>query len=176
MNRFSGTKTYYATADINSTSITGTGEAISYENKPSRAQKEPAVFSVWFARMKDTYKVLGFTSVNSDIVENSILSSGFAGFSCSQLFFPFLYFTISSDRFHSVKNLYCTGATQMSLTNEGLSKILILEPAKKLVTDYGENVLLIIDEIFLLQKQNKNLRQARDLLLPKLVGGEVTVK
>ena len=175
IKRFMGSKIYYATADISGITISGKGENITFENKPSRAQKQPTIFSAWFARMKDTYKVLGFTESNLDLAENSVLSSGFAGFSSSKSVFPFLYYTINSEDFHRIKDLYCTGATQMSLTNDGLEKILILEPIKKLIFDYGQKVLPMIDELFLLQKQNQNLRQARDLLLPKLVSGEIRI-
>lgn len=176
IKKFKGSKIYYATADMNGIMISGEGENVTFEDKPSRAQKEPIVFSVWFARMKDTFKVLGFTESNGDIAKNSILSSGFAGFCSDKLFFPFLYYTINSDIFHKIKDLHCTGATQMALTNDSLEKIAVLEPSDQSVINYGNKILPLINEIFLLQKQNRNLRQARDLLLPKLVTGEIEVK
>ena len=63
----------------------------SYNDKPSRAQKQPLIYSVWFARMKDTYKVLGFTECNELIANNSILSSGFAGLKSEKNLFPFIF-------------------------------------------------------------------------------------
>jgi type I restriction enzyme S subunit len=173
---FKGEKVYYATANIDGIDIIRDGELTTYTDKPSRAQKEPTLYSVWFARMKETYKVLGFTEVNVDIAQNSILSSGFAGFESIKDIYPFLYFTIKSASFHQIKDLHCTGATQMALTNKGLSSIKILEPNIDIVIKFGKLASPIVDEIFILQKKNNLLRQTRDLLLPTLISGELDVE
>jgi hypothetical protein len=77
---YSGKKVYFATANIEGNELTKDGISVSFFEKPSRAQKMPVVNSVWFARMKDTHKVLCFTQANAQIAKNSILSSGMAGF------------------------------------------------------------------------------------------------
>ena len=51
---YEGTKRYLATADVDNLVIDGPGTYYTFEDKPSRAQKQPIPFSVWFARMKDT--------------------------------------------------------------------------------------------------------------------------
>src|SRR6267378_2082274 len=95
-----------------------------FVDKPSRAQKQPTAFSVWFARMKNTFKVAWYSDVNQDVAEATILSSGFVGFEVVEpAFFPFLFLTVSSREFHAQKDPLCTGATQKSLTNEGLVRI-----------------------------------------------------
>ena len=168
-------KEYFATANIDGINITKKGIMYSYKDKPSRAQKQPTIYSVWFARMKDTYKVLGFTEANKNIANNSILSSGFAGFKSDKYIFPFLYYTINSEYFHKEKDRFATGSTQVSLNNEGLSKIKVILPTTEIIIIFGKKVLPIIDQIFLLQQKNDSLRQARDLLLPKLISGEIDV-
>jgi len=172
---YEGKKEYFATANVEGINIIKEGILVSYKDKPSRAQKQPLLFSVWFARMKDTYKVLGFTKVNEDIANNSILSSGFAGFKTSEFSFPFIYLTINSDEFHQKKDQFCTGATQMSLTNDGLERIKIIVPTKNTIENFGKLVLPLLNKIFVLQKVNKVLRTTRDLLLPKLISGELDV-
>lgn len=176
IGKYQGKKEYFATANIEGTAIVANGEWVTYEEKPSRAQKEPVIYSVWFARMRDTFKVLGFSAANEDIAKRIILSSGFAGFKTDSSLFPFLYVTINSDKFHEIKNQFCTGATQMSLTNEGLSKIKVMVPSPELIKQYGALALPIIDEMFLLEKKNKIFQQTRDLLLPKLISGELDVE
>ncbi|MBP7792606.1 MAG: restriction endonuclease subunit S [Candidatus Goldbacteria bacterium] len=175
ISKYEGKKEYFATADVEGIDIVKDGILVSYDDKPSRAQKQPLLFSVWFARMKDTYKVLGFTKVNENIANGSILSSGFAGFKTSEFNFPFLYLTIKSEEFHQKKDQFCTGATQMSLTNDGLQKIKIILPSKNIIEDFGKLVLPLLNKVFVLQKINKILRTTRDLLLPKLISGELDI-
>jgi len=129
--------------------------------------------SVWFARMKDTYKILAYREINKDMADNQILSSGMVGFSSSNPYFGFLYLMIRSDLFHSLKDRNATGSTQVSLTNQGLEGVKLLTPEEKVVVRFGSKVNNLIDEIILLQKINRNLEQSRDLLLPKLINGEI---
>lgn len=173
---YQGGKQYYATADINGSNVVGEGISYKYEDKPSRAQKYPIIFSIWFARMQETYKIIPITTVNKNWADNSMISSGFAGFQSNEdLEFPYLYSLIASERFHSEKDRYCTGATQRSLTNNGLEAIKSLVPSKKVVKNFGEVILPTIDMILLLQKINKKLMNTRDFLLPKLISGEIDV-
>ncbi len=173
---YDGTKTYYATADVNGIEITGEGIEYTYKEKPSRAQKQPELNSVWFARMQDTYKVIPFTNGNAALTQRCMLSSGFAGFrSSDDVTFPFLFCTINSKDFHSSKDRFCTGATQRSLTNEGIGRIQIVVPPRELVEKFGEAIHSKIDLILTLQCQNKMLRRTRDLLLPKLLSSELDV-
>lgn len=172
---FDGLRRYYATADITGIFITGEGVDYAFEEKPSRAQKAPEVGSVWFARMQDTYKVLVFTETNRLTAEGSILSSGFAGFRARRPeFLPFLYLLINNNRFHAEKDRFCTGATQRSLTNGGLKSIQTVVPVEQVVVAFADTTTPLIDQILTLQALNEHLQEARYLLLPRLMNGEVT--
>ena len=171
---YEGTKRYYATADVAGLIIDGSGIDYTFSEKPSRAQKQPTPFSVWFARMKDTFKIAWYSNINSDSAEASILSSGFAGFQASEpVFFPLLFLTVSSQEFHAQKNLFCTGATQMALTNEGLSKIQMPVPSETAARQFGKHALPLLNQMLLLQLRIQNLRRTRDLLLPRLLSGQI---
>ena len=175
VQQYSGDKKYYATANIFNNEIIKDGELFTYDNKPNRAQKEPKINSVWFARMKDTYKVLCFTKANKEFTERSILSSGMAGFEADEIFLPFIYFTINSKKFHEIKSLYCTGATQMAITNQGIENIKVLFSSKSLIERFSEITFPFINLQIILRQKNQILRQARDLLLPRLISGELDV-
>ena len=175
IKKFDGLKRYYATADVEGTNFVKDGINYDYKSKPSRAQKKPILNSIWFARMKDSYKIAIFTKVNALQAENSILSSGFAGFSSKDMHFGFLYSTISSNFFDRLKNLYGTGATQISLNNNGLSKIYVPYPNEEKVLEFSNIVNPIIDKSILIKNINKNLIETRDYLLPKLISGKVDV-
>ena len=175
IKKFDGFKRYYATADVEGTNFVKEGVYCDYKNKPSRAQKKPIINSVWFARMKDSYKIAAFTKANAFQAENSMLSSGFAGFSSKDIHFGFLYSTISSKVFDNLKNLYATGATQISLNNDGLSKIYVPYPNEEKVLEFCNIVNPIIDKSILLKNINKILIETRDYLLPKIISGKVDV-
>jgi len=173
---YEGVKRYYATADIDGIAITGDGIEYEYGQKPSRAQKQPLLNSVWFARMQETYKVLGVTKPNAHLTNSSMLSSGFAGFQApDDDSFAFLFLTIQSEGFHLEKDRYCTGATQRSLANYGLKSILTISPPRNIVRDFGSVAMDMIELILVLQQRNQKLRGTRDLLLPRLISGEVDV-
>jgi len=174
VKEFEGEKKYYATADITETAITADGETINWDNKPSRAQIKPNNNTVWFARMSNTYKVLCFNNKNINLQDNSVISSGFAGFKAkNDLCLPFLYFTINSTFFHELKDLYATGATQVSLNNDSMSFIKIIEPSADLVEEFGSRTLSLIEEISILRSKNQLLKEARDILLPRLMTGMI---
>lgn len=170
IKKFEGEKKYYATADIIGTTITSDGETINWDNKPSRAQIKPNNNTVWFARMSNTYKVLCFNNKNIKLQENSVISSGFAGFKAkNDLCLSFLYFTINSKFFHELKDLYATGATQVSLNNDSMRFVKIIEPSTDLVEDFGNRTLPLIEEISILKNKNYLLKEAKDILLPRLM-------
>lgn len=68
------------------------------------------------------------------------------------------------------------GATnQKELGRTRLRELQILVPSQTLRKSYEDYVHPIKRQILILQSQNKKLRQARDLLLPKLMSGEIAV-
>ena len=173
IKKYDGYKEYFDTSSIDGIKIIEKGLMCGYDKRPSRAQIKPINNSVWFARMRETYKVLVFNKLNNDEADNSILSTGMVGFSTEEEYLGFLFFTINSKWFHKLKDQFATGATQVSLTNEGLSKMKLSVPEKDLIVKYSKITNPIVDEIILLLKKNKNLINTRDLLLPKLISGEI---
>lgn len=177
IKKFNGERTYYATADIYKTSIIGLGKKITYESRPSRAEIKPSNNTVWFARMSNTYKVLCFNNMNLDLQTESVLSTGFAGFEAlDEECLPFLYLTINSNFFHDIKDLYATGATQVSLNDNSLKFIKLVEPDLELVKKFGKNILPIIKKITVLNKQNLLLIDGLDILLPRLMTGTINIE
>lgn len=57
---------------------------------------------------------------------------------------------------------------------EFMSKRLIL-PDEELCSAFGSFVQSMVREIYKLERKNINLRQTRDLLLPRLISGEVDI-
>jgi type I restriction enzyme S subunit len=177
LRKFKGEKRYLATADVTEIKISGEGEIIDWKNKPSRAQLKPELNSVFFARMSNTYKVLNFSESNKNLIEELALSSGFLGLKAkNNLCFPYLFTFIKGDVFHKYKDLYANGSTQVSLTNEGLHMIRLVEPSIELIEKFGKIVYPFYDEINMLINKNQILQETRDLLLPRLISGKLSVE
>ena len=173
IKKYNGSKRYLATADVDGQSIVGCGEVLQYDELPSRAQMLPELYSVWFARMSASYKILTFSDSNADLVDELILSSGFAGFKSVKKYWPYVRSFFSSEWFDSEKDRFATGATQISITNDGLKRIKIPIPQEKDAVEYARLVNPIFDEIDSLKKQSSNLACQRDRLLPRLMSGKI---
>jgi type I restriction enzyme S subunit len=67
------------------------------------------------------------------------------------------------------------GAAQPFISQGDAKKIKILCPEKKVVDEFSKHVICLMMMIDNLSYQNTNLRRTRDLLLPKLISGEIDV-
>jgi len=172
---FIDTRQYYQTSEIDGTNLVGSGEEVDYENRPSRADVVPRLNSVYFAKMKDTDKVVYFNKGNAELLERILLSTGMAGFSTDEKYLAFLFGLLTSYEFVQNKNNYATGATQVSLSDGGLKKIKVILPKLELIEKYSSIVNPFLEECSYLRSQNQKLAQARDLLLPRLMSGKIDI-
>jgi len=67
------------------------------------------------------------------------------------------------------------GATREALTKETICNFPILVPPRELLTRYGQVAGVIHAQRETLQRRNQNLRSTRDLLLPRLLSGQVAL-
>ena len=70
---------------------------------------------------------------------------------------------------------YITGAVQPKINQDNLNRISILAPPQGVLERFNKMIEPIFDNIATLNFKNINLRQTRDLLLPKLISGEIDV-
>ena len=89
----------------------------------------------------------------------------------------FLYNLFRSPEFSAelaVRALGTSGSHQRVKPNEFLS-MSVLIPTEFLLSSFREKVTSILDVVNTFRLKNVNLRQTRDLLLPKLISGEIDV-
>lgn len=67
------------------------------------------------------------------------------------------------------------GATMANVNKGKFSSIELLTPTENLIFEFEEYVSNALEQIKVLQQQNSKLSQARNLLLPRLMNGELTV-
>lgn len=173
VNQFK-TKTYYATADVVGMNI-GTGSTVEYAMRESRANMQPELHSIWFAKMKDSVKHLFLSSSMQQMTDESILSTGFMGLRCSEEAFEYIAAFIAGPYFEKAKNQYANGATQQAVGNAELESINLVIPdvttlrrfhtaTKDLLECVGSNII-----------ENRRLAALRDWLLPMLMNGQAMI-
>ena len=84
------------------------------------------------------------------------------------------HFLLSNYFQHQI-NAYATGSAQPNYGPSHLKLMFIIAPSETIGKKYEELVSPIENKIKILVKKNKNLRQTRDLLLPKLISGKIDV-
>ena len=167
-------KNYLATAEVNGTEIS-TGAVIDYETRESRANMQPTVNSVWFAKMKNSVKHLYLNEEMQELITNSILSTGFCGLQCTEKSFEYVASFIEHSYFETIKDTLAHGATQEAVNNDDLSGIAFVVPPARVLGLFHESTESIYSQISKNICENQELTQLRDWLLPMLMNGQATV-
>jgi type I restriction enzyme S subunit len=91
---------------------------------------------------------------------------------------PFYVLTTINDERHKRQILALAqgGATREALTKDTISNYEIVLPPFRIVKEYSEVVTALFHQRELFERKNANLRATRDLLLPKLISGELDVE
>ena len=107
--------------------------------------------------------------------ENLIASTGFAVISPTSLPTSFLYQTVTHDSFVGYLENHAKGATYPAVVASDFERAEVLAPSSALVSAFNEFAEPILSQAHCLRLQNQKLRTARDLLLPRLMSGEIVV-
>ncbi|MFU2077986.1 hypothetical protein [Avibacterium endocarditidis] len=173
IHHFSGEKDYIATANVSQNTIVGELEKITFDNRPSRANMQPIIDSIWFAKMVGEHKAIMIDENDEFLLNNTILSTGFLGIKPQQYKKCFLYCFINSENFTLLKNSLATGAVQIALNNTSFSSMYITLPSDNILEYFETRVSTLFSKIAANHRENKSLAETRDLLLPKLLNGEI---
>jgi type I restriction enzyme S subunit len=92
----------------------------------------------------------------------------------SEYGYPYLFLNLLSNRTEII-NLRA-GAAQQNVSQDVIRETPFLLPLLPIVHEFNELVEPFLQRIFRLQKKNINLTRTRDLLLPKLISGQLDVE
>lgn len=92
-----------------------------------------------------------------------------------ELYQNYLFFTLYQKLYFDKMQQLNANAAQPGINQESLKSLRILWPSDKVVEDFNEKVESLMRLIFVLAKQNTKLREARDILLPRLMSGQIEV-
>ena len=105
----------------------------------------------------------------------TIASTGFAVLTATKVPFTFLYLATTTDDFVTFLANNATGAAYPAVTATTFEDAVLLIPPVALLKKFGEATIPMAEKIHILQRQNQNLHRTRDLLLPRLLSGQVNV-
>jgi len=174
INRFEGEKIYLETSDVDNTNVKE-GVPITFGNRPSRANMEPVVYSVWFAKKGGVRKLLMFDDYSQGL-NKLVLSTGFTGLKTTELSHYYIWCYIMSSEFQEIKDSFVSGSVQPDINNDGVKQIMIPNPDNETLLKFNSIVKELFSKISFNQQQIHTLEKLRDTLLPKLMSGEVRVK
>lgn len=107
--------------------------------------------------------------------ENLIASTGFAVISAKTIPATFLYQLVTADEFVKYLENHAKGSTYPAVTASDFEDAIIQIGTSSTMKEYNEETYQYFELKHTLQKQNTQLRAARDLLLPKLMSGQIEV-
>ena len=110
-----------------------------------------------------------------DPEENDVFSTGFTILSPMIIPFSYLYLLVTTDEFVGHLVNHTTGASYPAVRSDDFERAEILLPTQQVLEMFHGKIEPAFRMIRLLEKEMKSLSQARDLLLPKLMSGEVAI-
>ncbi len=104
----------------------------------------------------------------------TVASTGFAVLTATKVPYTFLYHATTTDGFVAYLTNHATGAAYPAVTAKTFENADVLLPPTALLDQFAKVTVPHAELIALLQRQNVNLRRTRDLLLPRLLSGQLS--
>jgi type I restriction enzyme S subunit len=160
--------------DITSVSPDSIDEAteIAFSGAPGRARRQVMDGSVIWSTVRPNRRSYALVL---DPPSNMIVSTGFAVLDATAVPFSFLYEAVTTDFFVGYLTNHATGSAYPAVTGQTFESALLLIPPKKLLDAFhhrAEPQQRLADK---LRRANRQLAAARDILLPRLVSGELSI-
>lgn len=87
----------------------------------------------------------------------------------------FLFFTLKQSAYYTIMQNLNRNAAQPGLSRPDIERVKVIFPDFETVAKFNDFVEPILTSVFDIAKQNRILEQQRDLLLPRLMGGKITI-
>lgn len=107
---------------------------------------------------------------------DTIASTGFAVLTALSVPFTFLYQATTTDEFVRYLTNNATGAAYPAVTGATFQRAELLIPPAHLTRQFEAISIPMAEQIHTLQRQSHTLRRTRDLLLPRLLSGQIDLE
>jgi len=147
-------------------------EIMAFSDAPGRARRITMHGDIIWSSVRPNRRSF---SLIIDPPANLIVSTGFAVISAKKVPFTYLYQATTTDDFVVYLVNHTKGAAYPAVNAEDFENANILVPSMQLLKNFDDMVLPIAIFTHRIKEKNTNLRRTRDLLLPRLISGEVDV-
>lgn len=148
-------------------------QTLAFEDAPGRARRIVRHGDVIWSTVRPNRKSY---SLILNPIENMIVSTGFAVITASTAPYTYIYCTVTTEDFVTFLANNATGSAYPAVTGKDFEKAPILKPDTKTARIFHEIVEPWMLAKQCMMKKNDVLRTTRDLLLPKLMSGQVDVE
>ena len=146
---------------------------LDFADAPSRARRIVKHGDVIYATVRPNRKSF---SLIIQPIPNLIVSTGFAVLTSIEVPFTFLYYAVTTEEFVEYLTNHAQGAAYPAVNAGDFKSAKFIIPTEDLLGKFNEVVRDMVESKHNLLLKNANLRTTRDLLLPRLVSGEVDVE
>lgn len=159
--------------DISSTE-TGyytTPQEMPFSEAPSRARRRVAFGDTIFSTVRPNRRIFSLVLENDPLL---VASTGFAVLTPHRAQnFPFIYLTIAQQSFTDAAIAVAGGAAYPAVNQTDFERIKITVPTQELMNKFSDAFVPNFTIKGQLQRENALLREARDILLPRLMTGVI---
>jgi type I restriction enzyme S subunit len=145
---------------------------LAFSDAPSRARRIVRHGDVIWSTVRPNRKSYALIL---DPPQNMIVSTGFAVLSPTNVPFSYLYQAITTDAFADYLTNHTTGAAYPAVNADVFANAELCVPTRDLLDCFDEVVGALLCQKAILLRQIPVLEAMRDLLLPRLVSGEIDV-
>lgn len=139
---------------------------------PGRARRKVRDGDVIWSNVRPNLRAYALILDPEDL---DVVSTGFTVLSASSVPFTWLYMFVTMDGFVGHLINHATGAGYPAVRPDDFERAEVFLPPKPLLDHFHEATEPNFRLIRILDQQNRKLAEARDLLLPRLMNGEITV-
>lgn len=147
-------------------------QRMAFSEAPGRARRIVRDGDVIWACVRPNRK--SFAAV-IDPEPGLIVSTGFAVLSATTAPWPYVYYAVTTEDFVGYLVNHAKGAAYPAVGAEDFENAALLKPNDEVLNDFGKIAEPMLRLAASLSRKNANLRATRDLLLPKLISGELDV-
>ncbi len=148
-------------------------EHLAFADAPSRARRIVKHGDIIWSTVRPNRKSY---SVILSPPSNLIVSTGFAVITPKHAPYTYLYHALTTDDFVGYLINHTTGAAYPAVNSGDFENALILHSPNALLELYHTIVGDLFDHKQIMQQKNLVLRRTRDVLLPKLISGEIDIE
>ena len=139
---------------------------------PSRARRIAKHGDIIWSNVRPNLKAYALVYEPED---NDVFSTGFTILSAKTVPFIFLYQAVTTDAFVAHLVNHTTGASYPAVRALDFERANLVVPPNPLLKQFEDACLPTYIQIGILKRLSSELAKARDLLLPKLMNGEIVV-